>query len=186
MKTPTHFIINFVLADRLGWPRPIRWAFALGGVLPDIPITLVFAYLVSAELVFGSGDSAYAIDIFQNLYATKPWLISAHNLLHAPLTISLLLLLTLLSFNRVINTLRFVLLGSALHSFIDIDTHVNDGPLMLWPFEWHSRFISPISHWDANHFGHITIFLEAMIMIAFTLYLANKYRIRYLTSAVDK
>ena len=40
-----------------------------------------------------------------------------------------------------------------LHSFVDIVTHHDDGPVLFWPLNWHFRFPSPISYWDNAHFG---------------------------------
>jgi hypothetical protein len=41
----------------------------------------------------------------------------------------------------------------AWNSGIDILTHVNDGPLLFFPFDWTVRFHSPVSYWDSAHYG---------------------------------
>jgi hypothetical protein len=45
--------------------------------------------------------------------------------------------------------------ATGLHSFLDIFTHHDDGPLLLFPFDWSLRFTSPISYWDPEHYGNI-------------------------------
>ncbi|MEZ4675136.1 MAG: hypothetical protein R2932_12925 [Caldilineaceae bacterium] len=32
------------------------------------------------------------------------------------------------------------------HTAIDIPLHYDDGPLLLFPFDWKTRFHSPVSH----------------------------------------
>jgi hypothetical protein len=42
---------------------------------------------------------------------------------------------------------------------VDIATHVDDGPLLLFPLHWTLRFQSPVSYWDRTHYGReFTIF----------------------------
>lgn len=167
MKTPTHFIINYVLAKRLGWSRKDRLAFCIGGVAPDFPVILVFILVMGFEYLFGFGNAQYALTLFQQKYENDSILIVAHNFLHAPLSIAMLLLISLLNSKRKGNSLFLFFLGCALHSFIDIYTHVNDGPLMLWPFDWETRFASPVSHWDSNQYGYLCLLFEVLLILLF-------------------
>lgn len=68
--------------------------------------------------------------------------------------------------------LVWMVVGSLIHTTIDILTHVNDGPLLFWPFDLQARFRSPISYYDPNHFGEIfTIFewiLDGLLLIYIT------------------
>jgi membrane-bound metal-dependent hydrolase YbcI (DUF457 family) len=58
-----------------------------------------------------------------------------------------------------------------LHSLIDIPTHENDGPLLLFPFEWSIRFASPISYWDPNAYGREFALFELTLDIILLGYL---------------
>ncbi len=40
-----------------------------------------------------------------------------------------------------------------LHSMIDVATHFDDGPVLFWPLDWSTRFASPVSYWDDDHYG---------------------------------
>lgn len=46
-------------------------------------------------------------------------------------------------------------LGCAVHTALDIPVHHNDGPLLLFPFNWSLRFDSPVSYYDPGHYGSI-------------------------------
>lgn len=39
------------------------------------------------------------------------------------------------------------------HTVVDVLTHHSDGPLLLFPLNWTYRFASPVSYWEADHFG---------------------------------
>jgi len=60
---------------------------------------------------------------------------------------------------------EFFIAGCFVHSFIDIYTHVDDGPLMFWPFDLESRFTSRISHWDPSYGGEMVLLTEICILI---------------------
>ena len=53
---------------------------------------------------------------------------------------------------------------------LDILTHVDDGPVLFFPFEWQLRFISPVSYWDPRYHGRIFGFfehtLDAVLLLA--------------------
>ena len=53
-----------------------------------------------------------------------------------------------------------------IHTVIDILVHHNDGPLLLFPFEWNLRFMSPVSYWDRDYYGiPFTIFEHALLIV---------------------
>jgi hypothetical protein len=92
MKTPTHF--------------------AIGGVVPDLPIIMTFAALWIQCVVAGCGTSADVLALLRQLNAESLWLISAHNLVHSPNSIALLYLVTLLGVEPHAEAARAFLLGS--------------------------------------------------------------------------
>jgi membrane-bound metal-dependent hydrolase YbcI (DUF457 family) len=62
-------------------------------------------------------------------------------------------------------------LAAAFHTGVDILTHHHDGPLLLFPFDFSTRFASPISYWDPDHYGRIFTRFE----IALDLLLAGYF-----------
>ena len=38
---------------------------------------------------------------------------------------------------------------------MDIPVHHDDGPLVLFPLDWKTRIMSPVSYWDRAHYGAI-------------------------------
>jgi len=65
------------------------------------------------------------------------------------------------------------LAGCALHAGVDILTHRDDGPLLLFPFDWSLRFPAPISYWDRRYgaalFAPFERGLDAVIVVAFAV-----------------
>lgn len=76
-------------------------------------------------------------------------------------------------------TLLWFLAGMAIHVALDIPVHHDDGPLLLFPFEWTVRFRSPVSYWDPRHHGDVVGMIEYAVMAGLALYLL-RCRIRRL------
>jgi hypothetical protein len=53
---------------------------------------------------------------------------------------------------------------------------------LLFPFHWQYRFITPISYWDANHYGNIVGPLEHLLNLGIILYFATNWLRRALQS----
>jgi membrane-bound metal-dependent hydrolase YbcI (DUF457 family) len=166
MQTYTHLIMTAAAYRGL---KDIKTAvpskaFLWGAVLPDLPLVLLtigyfifrrYDPLLSQEFIFGPTYDA--------LYFTNPWWIVGHNLLHAPPMVGLYALVGYLGQRRGYGWGRPLLwfaAGCGLHSFVDILTHVNDGPLLFFPFEWQTRFESPVSYWDPTYGGRVFTLFE--------------------------
>lgn len=158
MKTPTHIAINYLLFKRFKIPEPLQKYFLIGGALPDLPICFIFAVVY-----LQSSGHAEGIAAFRKLYETDALVIGLHNLLHSPVSLALLLTLEFL-FGKHRSKWAFLLAGCFIHSLVDIYTHVDDGPLMFWPFNWELRFTSVLSHWDSN-FGSIYVVLTEVFIL---------------------
>ncbi len=175
MNTPSHLIMTAALRKRLR-PLPIpRGAFLLGAVLPDVPLWLLS---VGGGLYFrygrGWSTEAVARHMFGTLYFEDPRWIAAHNLLHSPTLLTLMLFVLWRFRQRIDSPLRslyWFLTACMLHTSVDILTHVDDGPLLFFPFEWTIRFHSPISYWDPAHHGRAFMFVELALDLALLLYL---------------
>lgn len=173
MQTQSHMLINLALGKQLEKRgiRPMYWALAIGSLIPDIPLTLltvnhwfqqrVTLGNVSPEQLFGEAYDA--------LYFTDPLWITGHSLFHAPLLIALWLAIGWFFGYQQGQTwgkwFFWFAVGNAGHSFVDILTHANDGPLLLYPLNWRLRFSSPVSYWDPNHYGNIFAPLELALNI---------------------
>ncbi|MGQ4808797.1 hypothetical protein NKDENANG_02186 [Candidatus Entotheonellaceae bacterium PAL068K] len=138
--------------------RPIvTSAFLLGSVAPDVPLYLLsLGSYVTYRVLLGWEASSTFRHLFDELYFHHPFWIASHNLLHSPTLLGLVLvcLWPLRSQRtRLLRWLFWFLIACVLHSGVDIVTHVDDGPLLLFPFNWTVRFHSPVSYWDSAHYG---------------------------------
>lgn len=180
MQTPTHFLVTAVINQKLkDRAVPIHsHALLVGSVLPDIPF---FLLTVGYEIYYrwfaplpttGSIMEYLHFDLFFN---DPVWIIS-HNFFHAPLINALLLLLGWWGWRqnwRWGQILFWLAVGTQFHTLIDIFTHYSDGPLLLFPFDWQTRFASPISYWETERYGLIFIAFEytlSGLIIAYFLY----------------
>jgi len=168
MRTYSHVVLAWA-AQRALSARNVavsRRYFLLGALAPDVAlVALALGYFVCFRPLELAPD-AEVLTYFDTLYRTHPVWITGHNLLHAPLLLGGALVgLRHLDRQGVSWAHRawWFALGAALHSATDIVTHVDDGPLLLFPFEWTLRFASPVSYWDPNHYGAAFTVVEHLI-----------------------
>jgi hypothetical protein len=107
-------------------------------------------------------------------YFNNPWWIAAHNIQHSP-TILAIYAVLLWRFVDKVGTrghwwLSFVF-GNMVHAVIDILTHHDDGPLLFFPFDWQTRFSSPVSYWDRAHYASQFVWVELGINVVLLVYL---------------
>ncbi len=155
MRTYSHLLIACGLQRIVALPTA-RKAFLIGTVAPDVGILVIAAGYFASYRSLQLGPDSEFLARFDALYASHPLWIASHNLLHAPLMVTALLFagwaLKRLGRSSGETTLSFAW-GAALHVIVDVVTHHSDGPLLLFPFDWTTRFASPISYWDPAHFG---------------------------------
>jgi membrane-bound metal-dependent hydrolase YbcI (DUF457 family) len=168
--------VNTALRRRFGAGRIPSTAFLLGAVLPDIPLFVLWtgAYLVYRYAL--NDTSVTLMDArFDAFYFTNPFWIVAHNLLHGPLVL-LSMLALLWRFRAAAGTRSngwfWFFAGCLIHTALDIPTHVDDGPLLLFPFNWNLRFNSPVSYWDRRYYGEQFALFELILNIVLIVYLA--------------
>jgi hypothetical protein len=145
-------------------------------VAPDLPLTImaIVAALYFHFIVGMTVNDALNL-IFYQLFFHNPLWIAAHNFLQAPLILGVSL--TLLWRYRFAETktrkrwLFWFVAACSLHSMIDIVTHNDDGPLLLFPLNWRRRFESPVSYWDPAHYGGIFFVFESVLNIVLLGYL---------------
>ncbi|MEM8744451.1 MAG: metal-dependent hydrolase [Pseudomonadota bacterium] len=174
MKSPTHFLVGYDMARLLGWQGSRhRWLVA-GALAPDCPVVCAGLTALATTLFDGGTFDFVAFKERMDCLYFLGWLtMSAHNLLHSPLSLALLAALAVLFVNaeRRSPFLAF-LAGAAGHAVLDIFTHVEDGPLLLWPLDWETRVVGPVSHWDARFGGlvvtavELTLWMGTLIVVS--------------------
>ncbi|MDH3604027.1 MAG: zinc dependent phospholipase C family protein [Candidatus Tectomicrobia bacterium] len=176
MNTPSHWLMTAGLRKYLQWPLPgaaVLW----GSIAPDIPLYMLsFGGMFYYRTLLGWSDTQTFHHLFDDLYFHHPFWIASHNLLHSP-TLLLLGLIVLWrwrhSASQVVSWLMWFLLACLLHSVVDILTHVDDGPVLFFPFEWTIRFQSPVSYWDSNHYGTQFSRFEVALDLLLVFYLSG-------------
>ncbi|NJP04697.1 MAG: hypothetical protein HC837_03225 [Chloroflexaceae bacterium] len=174
MNTPSHLIITAATQKFYRRTPIVRSAFLLGSVAPDLPLIVLWVSS-TIHLHYNQGWTIRAaFRYLEQLYFVDPIWIAAHNTLHSP-TMLVLLLLPLWHYRQRINSwgrwMYWFLLACLLHSVIDIATHGNDGPLLLFPFQWSIRFYSPVSYWDPAYYGREFALFELVLTIGLLTYL---------------
>lgn len=186
MRTHSHLLMTAVLNDGLkSLAVPVHpRALLLGSILPDVPLLALTLGFVARRTWSGVPATVDPIcgPHFNDLYFHHPFWLAAHNLLHAPLLIGLMAWLGHhLGLRRQKKSglvLFWFALACALHSLIDVITHHADGPLLLFPFNWHYRFPAPVSYWDAEHGGKKFALFERLLDLAAVVYLAAAWWLR--------
>ncbi len=187
MQTYSHLLLTKVLEVRLIKEKNTfsgtavhSKALLLGSVMPDVPLfILTLGYMANRR--WGNSpllDEPLFGPAYDTLYFTNPWWISLHNLLHAPLLVLLYGLLAILAIRKGASwgqALLWFAVGCGLHSIIDIFTHVNDGPLLFFPFNWTIRFPAPFSYWDPQHGARIFAPIEHGVDALILLWLGAGY-----------
>lgn len=188
MQTPTHFLTSALIERYLpetGIPKHTT-AFLVGALLPDLPFTLLTVlYEIYcrwfAELPQNPYSSIMKYLHFDLFFNDPIWIIG-HNTLHS-LIVNLVLIcvgyLALKHHRRWGVMLFWLAAGMLLHTIIDIFTHTSDGPLMFFPLNWIYRFPSPVSYWEADHFGQFVVVAEYTVNGAILVYFFVRWRRQY-------
>lgn len=184
MNTPSHFLMTAALRQRFRRSPIATRAWLCGAVAPDIALYgLSIGGAFYYRAILGWTPSATWSHLFGTLYFQHPLWIASHNVLHSP-TLLLLALLSLWRFRwRQGTTLHWwfwFLLACLLHSVVDILTHVDDGPVLLFPFEWTLRFHSPVSYWDRRHYGAEFAVFELVLDLVLIGYLVLPHVVQWL------
>lgn len=175
MQTPSHWVITAAIGKR--WPQVwgLRGAALWGSLAPDIPLYLLtFGGILYYHVFLGWSLPDTRRHLFRYLFFEDPGWIIAHHTLHSPVSLVLLLVLTWRlqeRFPKLCAWLFTFLISCGLHTLIDIPVHAEDGPLLLFPFEWTIRFHSPISYWDPRYYGDQFAWFEGGLVLGLVGYL---------------
>lgn len=169
MQTYSHALINAAVGKQLEQRgvRPMYWALVVGSLMPDIPLTVLTINYILRTGGFNRPPEELFGPVYDQLYFANPTWVIGHNLFHAPLMVALWLAIGWFVGWRQNRTwgkwFFWFAVGNALHSLIDIPTHHHDGPLLLFPFDWSLRFVSPISYWDPRFYGGYFAIFEHLL-----------------------
>lgn len=180
MKSPTHALLGFALANIFRFNAKQTGFCIAGSVLPDLPLILTSLYLGVKPMI---DQTTMTPVLFKSqmdaLYFDGSWLPAAHNFLHAPISILYAALAaTIICFNRPHHhpLIRAFALGALSHSLLDVISHIDDDPLILWPLDSSLRLTGLFSHWALGQGGGIITSLEIVFSLAI---FANWARKRY-------
>lgn len=175
MNTPSHFLMSAALDRALPRVPIVKSAFLVGSVAPDVPLWLLSLGGVLYYHVFLDWSPTQTANLmFDQLYFEHPVWIALHNLLHSPTLLLMGLALLWKKRRHIMSPWRWgfwFLVSCLLHSTVDILTHVDDGPLLFFPFEWTIRFRSAISYWDDQYYGREVGRIELLLDLFFMVYL---------------
>ncbi len=183
MQTYSHFLLTAVLHQPLMLYAskrlpPLRaGALMLGSVMPDVPLTLIAVGCGIYDLIRGVDYTVGEVvfvqgtlnKLFEDWFFTNSFIIVPHNLFQSPILVTVYVLLGYWLWKRkhAFGSWLFWFAGACmLHALIDIPLHHDDGPLLLFPFNWSARFISPISYWDSNYYGREFFIFEHVLDLA--------------------
>ncbi len=183
MITSTHVVANALLSRRRRRaPTPSAvlpeladqplW-FALGGLAPDVGLTLL---TVGAAVYFPKFRDMTRQESMEHAFGTlffeDPGWIVVQNTLHSPIVTGAMALA-----GRKFNSpkLTAFALGCLSHIALDLPVHHNDGPLVFFPFDWKTRFDSPVSYYDRDHYGGIVAPIDMAITVVGGAFLAAKW-----------
>ena len=141
MNTPSHLILNLALLRRPVTPV-MTWPILIGAIIPDAALFVFYAYY------------------------SQPW----QDIFAVGNSMPLGLLAIALSYYLKRQWLGFVGASMVLHHLADLPLHHDDAHRHFWPLS-SVRFISPISYWDADHFGRLGATLELVLVLLATAYL---------------
>jgi len=179
LQTQSHLLLTWFLAHKLGARvEPHMPAVLAGSLAPDLPLFLLTAWFFAVPRRREGADGEVFGELYDAYFFEEPLWIVAHNVLHAPFILAALMGLGLWLIRRGGRwgeVLVWFTAGCALHSLIDTFTHHNDGPLLLFPFDWSFRFASPVSYWHPDYFGTVFMPLELAMNVLIVGYFVGRW-----------
>lgn len=177
MLTPSHFLMTAALDKGLRRIPIVKSAFLLGSVAPDLPLWLLsIGSIIYYHYILGWSVANTSRLMYDKLFFHNPFWIASHNLLHSPVLLILGVVLVWRK-RRYIGSgdrwLFWFFVACLLHTGVDIFTHVDDGPLLFFPFDWTTRFHSAVSYWDDRYYGREFSIFERTLDVILSVYLLS-------------
>ena len=194
MQTYTHVVMT-ALYTRLhrrreaagyaidSWPPLDSTGAIAGSFAPDTPLILLTMGFIAWDMAEQRGldmrsdegrANSHTGRLFSDLFFNAHWVKAVHNLFHAPLLVGMYTLLGYLGWLRGREwgaRLFWFGLACTAHTAIDIPLHYDDGPLLFFPFDFETRFRSPVSYWDPKRHGRIFVRIEHVLLVFLLLFL---------------
>ena len=150
MMTTTHVLVSCGLLTQ-PHNRARNWAAVLGGLLPDVPMAVLYAY----DRLFQGIPEAV---IWGERYSSDTWQIPIA-ISHSIPIYAFVLAMGLLLRSEVI---KIYAASTFLHILCDLPVHHDDAHMHFWPLS-HWKFISPVSYWDSAHHGAAMSAIELLV-----------------------
>lgn len=183
MNTPSHFFMTAALAKALPHLSIARWAVWVGAIAPDVPLWLLsIGGMLYYRTLRGWSTEATFNRMFDELFFNDPLWVIPHNFLHAPIVLLIGLAIAVQGLQKGFhwaNGLFWFLIACLLHTGVDILTHADDGPLIFFPFDWQTRFHSPVSYWDERYHANTFQWFELGLNIVCVAYLIQPRLLRW-------
>ena len=150
MNTVAHAVVGLAVLSRQDSHKRTATIVA-GALIPDLAIILFYAW---HRIIGTSEDLIWSIEYFRPTWQA---FIDSFNSIPV-IAIGLVLCW------KIRHGLIWALFASMmLHCLTDLPVHHDDGHRHFFPFsDW--RFVSPISYWDSNHYGHWFSLFEALLV----------------------
>lgn len=161
MNTPSHLILNLAVLRRPVAPA-MTWPILIGALVPDAALFVFYGWAKAQGLPEQT--------IWSEAYYSQPW--QAIFAVGNSMPLGLLGVALGYAFRRfwVGPGLGFLGASMVLHHLADLPLHHDDAHQHFWPLSAF-RFISPVSYWDANHFGLLGATVELLLVLVATAYL---------------
>lgn len=157
MRTPSHAVLNLALLSQPDLSQ-ISLPIAIGAVLPDAPIFVLYAW---AKLVRRQPERQIWAETYE-LPFWQTWVALFHS-------IPLALIIFGVAHGLGWSVVELLCLSMVFHSLLDLPVHNSDAHRHFFPFS-HYRFISPFSYWDPRCYGAIVSLVETGLVLLATLY----------------
>ncbi len=162
MNTPAHVVVNLAILGRKDQPETVA-PIVTGAIFPDLSM---FLFYLHAKVLHGMKEEL----IWSQAYHEAGWRV-LFDIFHS---LPLLVLGFVSARYFAANRLAAFFASAVLHSLGDFALHHGDAHRHLFPFsDW--RFLSPVSYWDPQHFGHIVGPLEAITVVIGCIILARRF-----------
>ena len=163
MNTPAHLIFGITAFGRKDL-QAVTWAAAAGALIPDLSLYLLAGVHL---MVLGTDPEV----VFGQMYYSENWQ-RIFRVDNSFVIWGIALGVAVMAKSRVF----IALTGAALlHLLFDFLLHNDDARAHFWPVtNW--KFISPVSYWDRDYYGHIVAPIEALAVLVCCGVLWRRYQ----------